>query len=555
MYFSHISIGGGIVGVETVISIFDNICSSLKKKNTQQNFKGKKFSFAIVDTKPENIPGGVAYGFQASQYGYFNNPLRLSPDHLKKWISLKDNKKKIVRYIKKYGGFTGKIWLKDNLHILNSSKKPKFMELYFPRVLANFWMEEKLLLLLKKMKKFSKEFSTLFKIKFIKGNVISIRKKTGKYAEVSFKDNKYEVLELEINKNHSKKINFKNIGNFKIGSIYSITQCVSLGLPPPKELATERSRDHANYIRDFYYSGATANLINKVISIKKKHGKKKIIIYFIGYKAGLLEPLSELKNIIQKYKISIEIICSSPDLLGIQKAQGSSNKKVYKLSILNINQLIRIKTAKKLFSSILAEFEIAKKKGYKKYDAWTQILNNEILNKCIKNFNYTEKNLYKNIIFHKIRAITRFTYPTTIEARDELISSGILKAKKETVKKVDTFKNKLFVSVNDFYKVQKKYFCDLVVNVSGPLSALKLKNEWPVIDSIKKNNGKIIEGDELTAGGFSVNDNFELINNKNIYLPGYLASGFNPARKTIIKAILENSHKTGQSIAKTLYNI
>ena len=103
--------------------------------------------------------------------------------------------------------------------------------------------------------------------------------------------------------------------------------------------------------------------------------------------------------------------------------------------------------------------------------------------------------------------------------------------------------------VNDIYKVPKKYFCDLVVNVSGPLSALKLKNEWPVIDSIKKNNGKIIDG------GFIVNDNFELINNKNIYLPGYLANGFNPARKTIIKAILENSHKTGKSIARTLYNI
>ena len=126
--------------------------------------------------------------------------------------------------------------------------------------------------------------------------------------------------------------------------------------------------------------------------------------------------------------------------------------------------------------------------------------------------------------------------------------------KKETVKNVDTFKNKLFVSVNDIYKVQKKYFCDLVVNVSGPLSALKLKNEWPVIDSIKKNNKKMI-GSRLIDGGFIVNDNFELIHNKNIYLPGFLANGFNPERKTIIKAILENSHKTGQSIAKTLYNI
>ena len=91
----------------------------------------------------------------------------------------------------------------------------------------------------------------------------------------------------------------------------------------------------------------------------------------------------------------------------------------------------------------------AKNQGYKKYDAWTEILNKEILNKCIKDFNNTEKNLYKNIIVHKIRAITRFTYPATIEARDELISSGILKTKKETVKNVDKFKNKLLVLVND----------------------------------------------------------------------------------------------------------
>jgi len=549
MHFAHISIGGGIVGVETVISTFDNICSSLKKENNRQNLKGKKFSFAIVDTKPENIPGGVAYGFKNSQYGYFNNPLRLSPDHLKKWISLKNNKKKIILYIKKYGGFAGKIWLRKNLDNINSKNKKKFMEIYFPRVLANFWMEEKLLLLLKKMEKFSKKFSIFFEIKFIKGNVISIRNNTEKYAEISFEDNKYEILELEINKNDLKKINFKNNSTLKNGSIYSITQCVSLGLPPPKELATIRSRNHKNYIRDFYYSGSTANLINKLLSIIKTQGKKKIIIYFIGYKAGLLEPLPELKNIIKKYKISTKIICSSSDLLGMQKAQGSLKKKVYKLNKLNAKNLMKIKTAKKLFSSILTEFEIAKNQGYNKYDAWTEILNNEILNKCIKNFNHTEKNLYKNIIFHKIRAITRFTYPTTIEARDELISSGILKARKETVKNVDTFKNKLFVSVNDTDNNQKKYFCDLVINVSGPLSVLKLKNEWPIIDSIKKNNGKII------TSGFIVNDNFELINNKNIYLPGYLANGFNPARKTIIKAILENSHKTGKSIAKTLYTI
>ena len=46
-----------------------------------------------------------------------------------------------------------------------------------------------------------------------------------------------------------------------------------------------------------------------------------------------------------------------------------------------------------------------------------------------------------------------------------------------------------------------------------------------------------------------------IVASKNIYIPGILARGFNPERKTIIKAILENSNIVGQSIAKTLIRI
>ena len=176
MYFSHISIGGGIVGVETVISAFDYVCFSLKSKKVKQRLKGKKISFVVIDTKPENIPGGVAYGFTSSQYGYFNNPLRLSPRDLQKWISLEKNKKKIKLYIKKYGGFSGNLWLKKNLSTLKSTNKKIFTELYLPRVSANFWMEEKLINLLKKMEKVSKKFSVFFEMRFIKGDVNSIQK-------------------------------------------------------------------------------------------------------------------------------------------------------------------------------------------------------------------------------------------------------------------------------------------------------------------------------------------------------------------------------------------
>ena len=50
-----------------------------------------------------------------------------------------------------------------------------------------------------------------------------------------------------------------------------------------------------------------------------------------------------------------------------------------------------------------------------------------------------------------------------------------------------------------------------------------------------------------------MNNFFKINQTKNIYTPGILARGFNPERKTIIKAILENSQKAGESIAKVLF--
>ena len=77
--------------------------------------------------------------------------------------------------------------VKRNLNILNSSNKKRFDELYFPRVLANFWMEEKLILLIKKMREVDKKFSVFFDIKFIKGEVISISKNSDRFSNIFLK--------------------------------------------------------------------------------------------------------------------------------------------------------------------------------------------------------------------------------------------------------------------------------------------------------------------------------------------------------------------------------
>ena len=96
-------------------------------------------------------------------------------------------------------------------------------------------------------------------------------------------------------------------------------------------------------------------------------------------------------------------------------------------------------------------------------------------------------------------------------------------------------------------KKNSKYKCDIVVNVSGPLNVQTLKNEIPLIQNLKKNGSKSL------TGGFIVNNFFKINQTRNIYTPGILDRGFNPERKTIIKAILENSRKAGESIAKVLF--
>ncbi len=433
---------------------------------------------------------------------------------------------------------------KKNIKILFSSRINDINELYVPRAIANLWMEEKLLQLISEIKKINKKELIKFDLKFLKGDVIEIQKFTNSYNKIIFKNNFYEILKYKIINNSFKKINFEN-DEIKKGPIYSITQNIGLGLPPPKQLATIRARNNKFYIWDFYSQGSTSSLIKKILKLSKI--KKRIKIYFIGYKAGLLESLPELERVIKRKKIKTEIICSSRDLASIQEAKLSLNKKKYIPQILKKNKLSNINTAKKLYVSIVDEFESSVSFGYKKYDAWTYILEQKILDKCINQFNSFEKKKYFDVFFNKLRNITRFTYPETIIARERLLNSNILKTKKETVQKIDSLKGKLIVLTKNEKRKINKYKCDIVVNVSGPLNVQTLKNEIPLIQNLKKKGSKIL------SGGFVVNEFFKINQTKNIFTPGILARGFNPERKTIIKAILENSRKAGESIAKILF--
>ena len=185
----YTSIGGGITGVETLINIVQN----LKKHKFKQREK-KIINLAIIDKKPENIPGGVAYGFHNSQYGFFNNPIRLSPKNFTIWVKQKKNKRKIIDYLDKYGGYTGKKWIKNNKKTLNKNNHKNFQELYLPRVTANFWMEDKLINLIRIIEKINKNSRLFIKINFFAGEVTDIYDNK-KYRQIRFKNNKcYKLI-------------------------------------------------------------------------------------------------------------------------------------------------------------------------------------------------------------------------------------------------------------------------------------------------------------------------------------------------------------------------
>ena len=533
MNFSHISIGGGITGIETVINIVENILKKSNKKKIKNKIK-----IAIIDKNPKNIPGGVGYGMEISKYGYFNNPIRLSPKIFQKWILKDKNKKKIIKYLKIDGGNSGLNWIKKNKANFLSNNKNNLQEIYIPRASSNIWMEERLISLLNKIKKAKLSCQLIF----LKGEVISIKKiSKSELKRIFFKDNICKELKYKITKNQFKKLKFVEGKNFK--SITSLTQSIGLGLPPPRQLANKKTQKNGNYIWDFYSEGSTSKLLSILSKFQKS---KKILAYFIGYKAGLLESLPELDQFINKSKINIKLICSSKNLIGIQKASLSNRKRKYKLFKLNKNNLNKIDKAKKLFSIIQDEFKYALDRGYKKYDVWTEILREDTLHKCLSNFIKKEKTLYDKIYHNKLRNLTRFTYPETINARENLFKKKILISNKETVLKVENKGKKLLVRTKNSLNILNNYLCDVVINVSGPLNVENLKNEIPLIKNLKLNGGKV------SSGGFIVDKNFQIKGLNKIFTSGILARGFNPERKTIFNAILKNSFLAGKNISKVL---
>ena len=512
MKFDLALIGFGVIGVESLYSLVTKVK------------KSKKLKIGIIEKDIKNIPGGVAYSKINSKFGYFNNPLRLSHPFFKDWIFNKKNIEKLILFIKNNPSFFLNEWLKNNHSELR--KKNISNEIYFPRLIYSFYLEDKIIKTINLIKR------KKIKVYFLNGNLKNIKFKKDylhlipsgslrKFNMTNSRENlKIKILDKNIKSVHSKKI---LVGN---------------GLLPPKKINVINKNINNNYIWDFYSEGGTNKLLKKINLLKKN--KKKIVVTFIGNKAGLLETMMILKDLIINKKLNLKINVISNKTSSLNKAEFSKKIKTYSLSILRLKRIKKIKKFNKIFNIFKKEFKNAKTKKFFKYDVWTTILKNNILKKSLNRLSNFEKKRYNLIIFPKIRNLTRFTYPEPVTAKEFL----------EKSKKISTIKGKavLIRAYKKSYELKlsnnKKVTSDIVVNVSGPVNLEEINSESTFIKSIKKNIKK------FDKRGFITNKSFML--SRQIYLPGILSYNFNPSRQTIIKAITNNSEKSVNDIIKNI---
>lgn len=502
MFERLIITGFGVIGTE----VFHQII----KRN-----KFKKLHISIIEKNFSNFPGGIAYSKLNSRFGFFNNPLRLSNNEFKNWVKKTPSQKKLIKYFKDNKNLKLNRWLKKNVK-KNEYKFLNLKEIYLPRSAYSIFLEEKFSQTLKILSKKEK----FIKVDFYENELIEIAKFKDKY-KCLFKNNLVKKRLIK-----KKSFLIKNYSYKKEKNLIGDCLILGVGILPPSNVNSNIAFEDKNYIHDFYSSGGTKNLITKLKSLNNKQNN--ITLIFIGNKAGLLETVQEVENLNQKILKRLNILSISPSDLTLQKAEFSKKYFKHKFEYLTHKNIKKIRKAASILSLIKKEFSSGQRKGFNKYDVWTRILENNILEKCYKKLNLSQKKIYNNKIFSQLRNLTRYTFPETVDAKNRLEKLNLLKNLNDKVIKLKKLHNKIAVKTAKSGTLKG----DIVVNVSGPVSLFKIQNEVPFLKSLKKVCKKFNER------GFTSDKFFQIT--KKVYAPGTLSSNFNPERKTIIKSITEN---------------
>ena len=108
----------------------------------------------------------------------------------------------------------------------------------------------------------------------------------------------------------------------------------------------------------------------------------------------------------------------------------------------------------------------------------------------LQKIKFNSKKIYDNKVFIKLRNLTRYTFPETVDAKNRLEKLNVLKNLNDKVVKLKKLHNKIEVKTLKSGTLKG----DIVVNVSGPVSLLKDQNEVPFLKSLKKCVKNLMKG-------------------------------------------------------------
>ncbi len=547
--YNFTSIGAGVGGTEATIAALYSVIENLRiQKAEGKNVAGQSYSYALVDESAENIPGGVGFGREMSHFGDFNNPIRLSPNDFVGWVL--NNKTLISSYIEQYGGLKGQKWLDTyGSQLEQALTASDISELYLPRAVFGYFMEERLLDVMDVASKAEAELGIIIKVDFWQGVANGyMPSMDGKGGTFTFGDEGLERLELVRTGQTFPKLRFEATGERQETGLETERANISLGIAPPQQLATTAAQENQNYLWDFYAEGGTQKLLERIRAVQTDNPERQVTIHFLGSMAGLLESLPELEAMRDAGTINVKLISSSSKAETLQKAEFTAGKPAYQLAHFTLANASQFSSADAVLDGVREEFKRAKESGYGAYDAWTPILMGGVLNTIISKLSDNERERYDSSIHPKLREISRFTNPETVLAKESLESKGVLVMRSgERATGIEERNGQLVVKIDKDTGVAEN-MADIVVNVSGPLSPDKLTNISPLIRALSE------AGAEIAQTGIKVDDGFQVKGVRGISLSGTLAEGYNPNRQTIINAILNNARVIGSEAGTQIAN-
>ena len=184
--------------------------------------KKKKFKIIVIEKDIRNIPGGVAYSKKNSKFGFFNNPVRLSHPSFISWLNKKKNISRLTDFINNNPSYFLKKWLIDNYN--NLIKKKSLKEIYFPRLIYSFYLEDKI----KDIVKIITKKKVL--INFYHGNINRINPK--KNTLQLFSNSNFKSFKIQ---NQNQKLNIFRLKK-EIKSLETEKILLGNGLLPPKKI-------------------------------------------------------------------------------------------------------------------------------------------------------------------------------------------------------------------------------------------------------------------------------------------------------------------------------